>query len=492
MVSKLHLKLAIDFIPIPIVSVTMTGNATNPRPPRHLWLAAIFCLALSIELPAQQQRPTDLIDRALALPPEFAAHALLLLLSGSRISDPTSRIELAEEAHRIARLAQLPHPHFIIGLPADSRSRFAFAPNGLDALSLQLQAVEAILPLAPARALQMFLASTPAPTSPTPCPRPLIPDPSAFYRTAALIYRGAFTPADRKREIDLQFLTTILTTVRSPSQLDPSLQLILQLDLPPTYRAQLLNQLAGILEILPGDDRAFSANEHLLIPPASPALSASPSFLPALRAYILRHTNQPRCLDNVPPSGRAPLAIRQFNSLVQNLDPEATRFKPIQADELRPAAPLSRFTNEFAWRSPRGKQLLAHLQWLTHGNRVRNGQSQPWTPAERTSATWRLRYAETLKLVESWPASEEPSAEDHLFVVSESFQRLAQLAPDDAHRDIVISHHLHFLEQNYSSAPSYNAWYSAARPLLDHHAPQLLRSANPVLSLFAELTASKQ
>lgn len=490
MVSKLHLKLALDFISIPIVSVTMTGNATNPRPPRHLWLPAILCLALSLQLPAQQQRPTDLIDRALALPPEFATRALFSILSGSRISDPPSRIELTEEAYRIAHLAQLPHPHLIIGLPADSRSRFAFASNGLDALTLQLAAVEAMLPLAPARAREMFLASTPAPTSPTPCPSPLIPDPSAFYRTAALIYRGAFTSADRKREIDLQFLTTILTTVRSPSQLDPSLKLILQLDLPPTYRAQLLNQLAGILAMLPGDDRAFSASEHLLIPPASPALSASPSFIPALRAYILRHTNQPRCLDNLPPSGRAPLAIRQFNSLVQKLDPEATRFKPIQPDEYRSASPLSRFTNEFAWRSPRGKQLLAHLQWLTHGNRVLNGQSQPWTPAERTSATWRLRYAEALKLVESWPASEEPSPEDHLFVVSESFHRLAQLAPDDVNRDLAIAKHIHFLEQTYLANPSHNAWFSAARPLLDAHTPSLLHSANPVLSLFAELTTS--
>src|SRR5438552_1638875 len=95
--------------------------------------------------PKRSKETLGLIDQALALPPEFCADVLLRLAGSPLIPDAKWKRELIEEAFTAGAHAQLPYERRAPYVAVDARSNQEYARNGLEAITLQTRAVEAML-----------------------------------------------------------------------------------------------------------------------------------------------------------------------------------------------------------------------------------------------------------------------------------------------------------------------------------------------------------
>ena len=447
-------------------------------------------------------RATDainLVERARSLPPEFAAKAFLRLIRTPLIADSKWKIELIEEAFQSGGKAQMPFRYEVIGLSADSRTRLEFSANDLEALSIQIEAVEAMLQLDKGRASKLFESISIQEIPTRTCQDANIPNLSAYYGMAEKIFETTFTAKQRKEEDDIRFLENVVLTIRSPSQVESALNIVLTTNLTKSQRSFLLSKFAAILDGMGGDDRTFGATQATLIPDALPALAETIVIIPALRSYVVRQLRGPRCHDNIAPLGQLPLVARNFNGFIARIDKEGTTYRAIAETEIKSVKDEGTFKSEFAWRSSRGKEVLGALQWLTHGNRSGQGKTQAWTLDERKMEQWQDRYDSTLKLIEGWKESEEESPEDYTFVISITYKTLATLAIGEAARNRAIDSYLRFLEQRYTSTNSRNLWFASVRMMFDKVSASkdeveqrwlishFTRSANPVISVYTDI-----
>lgn len=274
---------------------------------------------------AQAATP-GLVDQARALPPEFCADAMLRLAASPRFTDAKQRRALIEEAFAAGAHAPLPYR----SVPDDLR-------NGLEALTLQTRAVNAMLAFDAPRALAMF-RDIPSPGLPRlTCRDSATPDLSAYYQTAGRLFESAFSREERSAEGDLQFLQQVLVSIQSPSQVVPALKMMPDAGarMSAAQRRQLAGAIAGVLDRVAGSDREYAASENVLVPSALPEMHDSQMFVPALRSYIVRHLSAARCSDAIP-AGGLPESARQFNALIARLSPTTAQLRPIALEEVQP------------------------------------------------------------------------------------------------------------------------------------------------------------
>src|SRR5215469_751524 len=216
----------------------------------------------------QAPQTVALIEQARALPPEFSADSLLRLANSSLIVGDKWKLQLIEEAFWAGEHAFLPYKQWADRM--DSLPTRAVRANRLEALTLQTRAVQAMLPLNPQKALQMF-AQIHSPVLPElRCSDGLTPDVSDYYQAVGAVFTQAFTPSQRKAEEDMDFLKQQIGSLSSPSQVAPALQMVLALNVTPEQRNSLLTAFAGSLDRIAGSDRSFSSAEAALVPEASP------------------------------------------------------------------------------------------------------------------------------------------------------------------------------------------------------------------------------
>lgn len=300
----------------------------------------VALLQLSASAPAGPARPPEtlaLIDQASALAPEFTADILLRLAGSRLIDDRKWKRELIEEAFRAG--VQAPLPYRQDGQPlTDSRSARAVWDNGLEALTLEMRAVEAMLAIHPQRAVAMFeeIAFPRVPS--LACQEVLTPDVSAYYRTAAVVFELGFTQVQRKREEHVAFLERLVSTVQSPAHVAPAMKLMLTARLTPAQRQALAASFVAALDQLNGTMRAFGASKTDLVPADTPELrEVQVVLVPALRNYIVRQQSGAHCRGSFKiRAGGLPFASAAFDSLVKRLDPAGAVYQPISAEESKP------------------------------------------------------------------------------------------------------------------------------------------------------------
>src|SRR5437016_1432861 len=156
------------------------------------WQAEIDVLLLLLVLsqisgtsaPAPKRPPETviLVEQAKALPAEFRADTLLHLESSQLIQETKWKQELIEEAFWAGARAPLPYRQWADR--KDSLETRKFRANGLEALSLQARAVEAMLPLDSTQALRMFNMMPPQKFPDLDCSEINTPDVSAYYQVA--------------------------------------------------------------------------------------------------------------------------------------------------------------------------------------------------------------------------------------------------------------------------------------------------------------------
>jgi hypothetical protein len=469
-------------------------------------LALFFILmeALFTHVADQSKRPPEvmaIVDQAGALPPEFRADALLRLADSPLIAETTWKQELIEEAFWSGAQAPLPYPQRA-DRRSDSVAENAVRQNRLEALTLQIRAVQAMLPLDPQKALHLY-EQVQTPTVPKlACSNVFTPVVLDYYQSAVLVFERAFTPEQRKQEDDFRFLRGLVASVGSPSQVPPAMEMIFAVKIPPTRRQDLLSLFATRLEGISGSDREYGGTETALVSAAMPDRlqpSEAVVLLPALRSYIVRHVSGRRCTDNMPESGKVATSAQGFNALAAQFDPTWDRYKPISAEEAKPLADDGSYRQNLVGQSAQSQAIQDALRWLTHGDRERDGKVLRWTLEERSTEDWRAHYDEAAKLVYDLKEKDESSFEAYFCTKSDALNSLAVLVPPGPAREKAMDEYRKFLEQNYPSIQNRNLWFTMFRHMLYTARfsddpkekawilDELARSSNPIIGLYAKL-----
>lgn len=457
-------------------------------------------LLLSLSAQAQEQEPKrsketlGLIDQARALPPEFCADVLLRVAGSSLIPDAQWKRELIEEAFTAGAHAQLPYERIADGLAVDARTNQEYARNGLEAITLQTRGVEAMLAIDAPHALTMFQDIVLPALPREKCDTPAVANVDSYYASAVKVFATGFTPKQRQKEEDLQFLELLIARMQSPTQLPAVMRMIFVPQVNAEHRKRLLTAYAVALDRVSGSDRAYGAVEGTLVPGGNPDFAAAAMFLPALRSYIVRQVSGPRCSDTIKP-GKLPTSVTGFNTLALKMDPGSLSLKPITEDEAKPGKDEGTFRKDLPFgSSTRSKQVLMALKRLDHGD---TNPARRWTPEERKSVEWNDHFNDLLKLIEGWKESDEDTPEEFLINVAQTYSSLAANAPPAAAKENVMGRYLNFIETHYDPAGKRNLWFTQVVSLMrrtrrDQNAEQWVlqhfgRSANPVIALYTKL-----
>ena len=145
------------------------------------------------KLPDELQHVADLAEAA---PPEFTSDALLRIGAVAKV-DKSLRIELIERAFHLAMSAEFASPLKLARPATDTLESMTVAASklGLDRLSLQIRAVNQMLPLDPKAARTLFLQIEP-PEAPS-CTQPILPDAGPLYSSLIPLAGAVFPPDER-------------------------------------------------------------------------------------------------------------------------------------------------------------------------------------------------------------------------------------------------------------------------------------------------------
>ena len=208
------------------------------RAVRVIAILILLCAALHAETHAQAlhrrrvEYPelTPIVELALSAPPEFAARALLRVARSPRLTDKEWKRELLDQAFQTAAFARNPvWRRMRAGRNADNSREHRIeeaAALGLDRLTLQTDAVKAMLALNPRQARELFLAIPEPVPARLRCEDALVDDPSVYFATATAIAATAFTPAERKRDDVALFLNERVQRIASSVEIAPAIRMI--------------------------------------------------------------------------------------------------------------------------------------------------------------------------------------------------------------------------------------------------------------------------
>ena len=407
-------------------------------------------------------------DQARTLPPEFAADVLLKLIASPLPKDARWKRGVIEDAFRSAAHAEVPYrmqgPSAAVGPQFNAR---------LEALTLQTRAVDAMAPIDPQRALSMFREIVTPALPNVSCQEALTPELSSYYQLAGGLFVTAFSPEQRAKGVDIAFLRETVSAIASPSQVVPALKMLSQVALRPGIRSELMAVFSTALDRIDGGSREFAASEPLLVSAAVPEMHEL-SFMPSLRAYIVRHAKGPRCSDTIR-TKQLTESASQFNKLLTRIDPAATLFHPITVEESAPLRDEGTYSTPLKAPSEHAAKVSAALGALR--------QTQSSTPE------WTSRYMELWALMESWKPAEEAPPEAYSLLILTDFSALLAVTPDKA----AMTRAIHFVEQQYDTPGSHLTWFVELRMISDHAqdgpwlTEQLVQSRNPAVSVYGQL-----
>lgn len=407
-----------------------------------------------------------ILDLTASVPPEFAAHAILRMVSSGKIQDKETRralciraFETAANAHERAMRQAIP------GLGGDSAAASLDRAYRLrlDMVSLQSRAVTLLLHDDKGKARELF-EQIPRPNIPVlTCADALAYDVSDYAAALHAIVESGFTPAERAKEDHVALILTYLSGITSPSQLVPAARLILDSSaLTAPQRDLLINRFNGLMEGMSADPRAFAA--------AAPSLRAilTPAMQVSFEKLAARTRSAPACGD---PNPQAP--------------------KVVVGAAAAPGLPMPD-TQPF-WQSNGSKAMLAQARKVRFGDNNRT-----WTDADRETLDWKDRYHEFIGTLASWnPDPDEPPAVYfHERVIL--YEGLMDVAPGAAARQSLLEDFISFLNSSSLQRDNPPEWFSVI-PEMWHRIPfhdpaerqacadALARSGNPVVSLYLAL-----
>lgn len=282
-------------------------------------MIALLLLALQGDI---DPRLLALYEQSNAVSPALASQALTRLASDARwprdlrASALQSAFERASAVMEAAPVAQA----MLWRNSGAAYWRAEASRLGLDRLTLQTQAVLAMVKVEPALARKMWEQMTPPAVGTLSCQDELIPEVDRYYQAAVSIADRAFTPEERKKGAHLAMLAGLAGRMRSPVEVAPIVMMTRGAVLAAEDKEALATRTLAALEALRGDDRSFTASAFK----ASGAIDSwnHPRAAAVFRDYVVRHLKQARCSDNLEGSRLLQQHLRKYGGIEPDIKPE--------------------------------------------------------------------------------------------------------------------------------------------------------------------------
>ncbi len=461
-------------------------------------LAAVVC-ACAAAAPGDLDR---LIAEARALPPEFAADALLRL-AVLESNGPARRKELIEQAFERASGVQ---PRYKLRAAFSSAPAAAFLTKAyaqdLDGLDLQVRAVDAMSAVDPVKARELFQKIPPIALPGLTCAAWTVYDVDSYYREMASLGR-TFTEAERKSGQAARLLEPHAGAVRSAVEAGPMADAITGAGVSDAEFEKLVAAFAGALGKIAGDDRSFSATKGLgqrigaLVAECRRRKISPLPLLESHRFFLVVNLSGMRCTDDSQMAGMVlsslteTVTAAQADNVVEffNQRLKVAPLQPIQEAESTP----SRLEGAAAGLGICGEEVCRSLaeqyRGLTLGS---NGTML--APSERAGAEWTARLRKLLTTLEQWQAGTD--AAGHFREKASAYNELLSTA-SGAGRQMVASAELDFLLHGQGQAANRVEWFLPLNRLLawtvldaanlGELAGKLRQSADPVVAFYAQL-----
>ena len=408
-----------------------------------LVLLPVLALAAAPSLEIQ-----SVLDLAHSAPAEVAADALIRVAALDQLSKPR-RVELFEQAFALAPFAPQPYKR---------RSGLArsIGPSGflnrayeqdLDTLSLQLRAVEGLLPLAPRKAREHFMEIAPLRLPQLSCDDFLVYDVDRFYEVLGEVAGQTFSAKEIHDEEPTKFLAGYIATVTSAAQVAPVARLLENVPGKDAEYQSLTAAFAGALGRISSDGRSFLYGASAAGPSIQKLAELcrrrqiSPQIvLESYRQFLVSHLAGPRCADDTQTKwiGSAADVAAYFNS---NL--AIPPLQPIDMGAITPAQTEGE-AKGLAWcedsecQAMRGQYLALIFS--------ENGFASH--PQEREQNEWQAKVRDFLAAMAAWTESSGATPVEHFREKVGLFSELLIVVPNGPTREFVLRSLLQFLLQN--------------------------------------------
>src|SRR5262245_6307951 len=313
------------------------------------------------DVPKRDPEVEALVDWARTLPPEFAIDLLLRFANSPKVTDPTWKRELVEDAWNRTYWVGEPYRLMALMPPADSRASAQTLGYDmrLDRMSLQTRATRAMIPLSRERAREMF-EWIDFELKPSSCDNPMVPALDDYYDTLAILARSAFGTSSDDRADALLFLELYSWRASRPTEM-ASLARALNLFKPTPDEAQYFESVVGwILDRGAKTAREFATVGTDIVSRFSELDGidrqngvVGGALLRGLRRYLVAQATAPRCSDSLT-EGRA---IGSFNSLVDRRGQYVPGLTAIAQSESRPQRMAGPVRYDYLWQSVESRRL---------------------------------------------------------------------------------------------------------------------------------------
>jgi hypothetical protein len=396
------------------------------------------------------------VDLTRGAPAELAADALIRLAALDQLPKKR-RIELLDQAFQSAAASPVPYKkHSALARiqPPSAFLEHAYALD-LDALSLRLRAVHALLPLDPQKARARFEDIPPIDLPDLTCDDFMAYDVSRYYQVLAEVAAQGFTAKEAKEEEPIKFLTRY-AAISYPAQIAPAARMLAgNLSVPDSAFQSLVTAFAGNLSRMGGDDRSFTdaAREAGPVIAALAQASARRGLAPvvvvvAYRQFLVSHFTAARCEELDTASASADPAD-YFNSHLGT-----TAVASIDESERTASKREGKPQGLASCDSPECQNIRAQYQSLVFKD---NGEAVQ--ESERQSTEWQIRVRDFLSALASWNDSSGLPPIQYFREKMDFYNQLIAIVPKGETSDYVFSSMLSFLISSRPSGEDQIDWY---------------------------------
>jgi hypothetical protein len=464
--------------------------------------------------PAATSAPdiVSVLDQARKAPGEFAADSLIRLASLDSLDKP-KRIALLEEAFRRAGEAKQPLKRRVVITRIAGPARFLARAYGqdLDTLSLELRAVEALLPLDAKKARELTLKIPPPQVSKVTCTAFQTYDVDRLYAVLGEVSRQTYTAKEAERGEPLRLLDPQVAALTSPEQAGPAALMLAALTIDDRDFQTLVSDFQQALRKMAGDDRSFTATESALGLQIESLVHAcqrrSVSSLPLLEGYrlfLVNHLAGARCADDemlrplmegtaaalasgfVDP--QAPAVVQFFNEHLQ-----VSPLQPLTETEVTPSHVAGRVAGLEGCLDA-GCKAAAGL----YTSLYMDGNGRLLSDTERRTPEWHANLRQFVEAVShDWKDGSGDAGLKTFTEKCENYARALELAPDPADKELVAHAWLDYVEQSGAARGIPAVWFLPIRQMMarirldpvgmQKAVEDLRQSSDPVIALYLAL-----
>jgi hypothetical protein len=441
--------------------------------------------------PARQTdaRILRLASDALALPPEFAADALIRIAGSARVTDDRFKSALLRDAFFAAYSVREPYRRSTPeSIPFDTRQgvQLAASAMSLNRVSLQVRAAQ-LMALVDARRARELFEWIDFDLSPTACEDPLVPAVDEYYSALSLLARTGF---GSDRDEALRFFVLYLWRARLPSEMPAVARAMVRFGPSASETPYFETIFTSLLDSGASDARGFSASMSDIVSRTADfqIFEAKASFrgihlMESLRAYLVSQMKGPRCADSqseltAPSAFNAVLRRADLTYEVKTIDERVAPSRVLGVERIDPF-----------WQTGEARALHTRLLQLRGTGR------EPVPLRVRETAAWSNDAEQVLVSVDQWTGRSEAAERDALAEKSILYLGLLELIPPSRLRTRTFGAFVDYLRHADTNPEDRALWFAFVNRLLelsrgndrDDVLDAFDNAHHPVLGVYAQL-----